>query len=115
MESEAQVQNTLPRGAKVWIADFYANDCPSNRAGRRAGVGSTRLGAIAACEPWANQAAWFRPKARSVSISDGAFDSMNYDHVRIANELENAFAGQSIDTAKLATVWLKAVTAGLVR
>ncbi len=55
----------------LYVADQYGPGCPSNGSGHRVGYGLTAKQAVAACEPWGNQAAFFRRRARAVLLSDG--------------------------------------------
>lgn len=68
---ETDPDNARPKSIALYVADTYGRGCPSNRAGRRFGVGLTSLQAINACEPWANQAPWFRRRARKLTITNG--------------------------------------------
>ena len=55
----------------IFIADSYRKDCPSNSSGRRVGAGLTKSQAVKDCEPWVNQAPYFRETAREVLAVDG--------------------------------------------
>lgn len=49
----------------------YRRGTPSNTAGRQVGWGLTPATARAACEPWANQAAYLSPRCGRVTVWDG--------------------------------------------
>ena len=55
----------------IFIANTYGKGCPSNASPTRIGVGLSKNQAIKNCEPWANQAPWFRRHAREVLAVDG--------------------------------------------
>jgi hypothetical protein len=48
----------------------YSKRCPSNAAGQQIGYGVTEAGAFSACEPWANQAPYLKPRAEQVTVTD---------------------------------------------
>ena len=75
----------------IYVADIYGSGCPSNQAPKQIGVGRTPGAAIAAAEPWANQAPWFRERARRVLVSDGAPLSPRDEHA-VWSVLQYAYA-----------------------
>lgn len=48
----------------------YSKRCPTNAAGQQIGYGVTEEGALAACEPWANQAPYLEGRAKKVTVTD---------------------------------------------
>lgn len=98
----------------IWVADNYAAGCPRNGAGRCIGLGATREGAIKACEPWANQAPWFRNKARQVTVTD-EFDETDRDYEMLAQELDVFGLGTDVRRPKLATLLQKLVDGGALK
>lgn len=99
----------------LYIAGSYRRGCPDNGAGRRVGYGLTAEGAIADCKPWANQAAWFLPRARSIAVVNG-FDAKCgkevFDALRAAEVLPG---GEEIALALREGRWADAVAEARAR
>jgi hypothetical protein len=60
---------SLPASVVVY-STTYRKGCPGNASGKRYGYGLTPAAALAACEPWANQAPWLSDRCAPHTVTD---------------------------------------------